>query len=40
MLFRKVIIASLAALGLVACHASARVGPAHASAGVHHIHHY
>jgi hypothetical protein len=35
MLFRKIIIASLTALGLVACHASARVGPVHAGGGVH-----
>lgn len=35
MLFRKVIIACLAACGLVACSARARVGPVHAGGGVH-----
>jgi len=35
-MFRKIIIASLAAFGFAACHASARVGPVHAGGGVHH----
>ena len=39
-MFRKVIISCLAALGFAACHASARVGPVHASGGVHGHHHY
>jgi hypothetical protein len=37
-MFRKVIISCLAAFGLVACHASARVGSVHAAGGVHHDH--